>query len=146
MIIYFVDSSAPVKRYRLEPGSTRLSTLLNAADRIVISRLTVIEVSAALVRRSRQAKAPREDLQSALDLLDADTMNSLDLLEMDEPVPTHALAATRQYGLRGADAIQFAAAMVAQHQFSEPLTFVSCDDELNAAAEGWQVENPSLQP
>lgn len=148
MTIYFVDSSALVKRYRVEPGSTWLSTLLNAADQIVISRLTVIEVSAALVRRSGRSKDLPEDLKTALDLLDFETRNSFDVPELDEPVPTHALAATRQYGLRGADAIQFAAAMVAQSQVAEHLTFISCDDELNtaAAAERWQVENPNLHP
>src|SRR5581483_11937569 len=33
--------------------------------------------------------------------------------ELDEPIPTHAPAATRQYGLRGADATRFDAAVVA---------------------------------
>ena len=148
MTAYFVDSSALVKRYRVEPGSPWLSTVLKSADQIIISRLTLIEVSAALVRRSRQSKAPAEDLKIALDLLDFETRNSFDVLELDEPVPTHALAATRQYGLRGADAIQFAAAMIAQRQVSEKLMFMSCDDELNAAvaAERWQVENPNMHP
>jgi uncharacterized protein len=143
---YFVDSSALVKRYRVEPGSVRLSALLKSADRIIISRLTVIEVSAALVRRSRQAKAPPEDLRTALNLLDFEAGNTFDVLELDEPVPTHALAATRQYGLRGADAVQFAAAIVARRRMSNQITFVSCDDELNTAAtvEAWPVENPSL--
>jgi predicted nucleic acid-binding protein len=147
MTNYFVDSSALAKRYRVEPGSIRLSALLRTADQIFISRLTVIEVSAALVRRARQAKAP-EDLKIALDLLDFEVGNTFDVLELDEPVPTHALAATRQYGLRGADAIQFAAAIVARRRKSNQVTFVSCDDELNAAAaaEGWQVENPNLHP
>jgi uncharacterized protein len=148
MTNYFVDSSALVKRYRVEPGSIRLSALLKAADQIFISRLTVIEVSAALVRRAKQAKAPPEDLKIAIDLLDFEVRNTFDVLELDEPVPTHALAATRQYGLRGADAVQFAAGIVARRRKSNQIIFVSCDDELNTAAsrEGWQVENLGLQP
>lgn len=48
---YSVDSSALVERYRIEPGSQGLLELLKIADQLLVSRLAVVEVSAALVRR-----------------------------------------------------------------------------------------------
>jgi predicted nucleic acid-binding protein len=148
MTCHFADSSALVKRYRKEVGSDRLSKLLKSADLIVISRLTIIEVSAAIVRRSRGAGAPQEDLKIALSLLDADTEGLFDIIEFDEPVPTLAVAATRKHGLKGGDSIQLAAALLTRRRTPNlQITFVSCDKELNAAAvaEGLAVENPELQ-
>jgi predicted nucleic acid-binding protein len=147
MPIYFIDSSALVKRYRNEPGSQRLANLLESdTNLLVVSRLGIIEVSAALVRRSRHAKTPAEDLRATLSLLDSEA-EFFDIIELDEPIPTLALRVTRKHGLRGADSIQLGAALLAQDRMSNrQIVLVSSDLELNTAAiaEGLAVENPEM--
>jgi predicted nucleic acid-binding protein len=144
---YFIDSSAPVKRYRIEKGSQRLSELLKIADQVLISRLTIVEVSATIVRRSKQAGAPQQDLRATLSFLDADIEDVFDVVELNKPLLELAVASTRKHALRGADAIQLASAMLTRrHMPNVQLALIACDLELNAAAvaEGLQVENPNL--
>jgi uncharacterized protein len=101
MPIYFIDSSALVKRYRNEPGSNRVSALMKAADRLLISRLTIVEVSSALVRRARRSNSSAEDLDAALAIFDAHLEESFELVELDVPVMEDAVLVSRKHGLRG---------------------------------------------
>jgi predicted nucleic acid-binding protein len=146
---FFIDSSALVKRYRNEGGSQRVAKLLAGANRPLIARLTAVEVSSALVRRARATGLSAETLRIAIEALDADLRDSIDLIELDDLVMEHAVAMTRKYGLRGADAIQLACLILAYRQMPDlQLVLLSADDELNAAAvaEGFSVENPNLHP
>jgi predicted nucleic acid-binding protein len=63
---YFLDSSALVKRYQYEVGSDRLADILVDADRLAVSRLAQLEVSAAIVRRARDSNASAVDLDATL--------------------------------------------------------------------------------
>lgn len=149
MPIYFVDSSALVKRYRSEPGSRYLAYLLDNAPRLIASRLTKVEVTAALVRRARGSNQPIEILHGALAALETELRNSFELIELDDPLMEQAAALARKYALRGADAVQLACLLLARRDDpNNELLLVSADDELNAAAkaEGMQVENPNLHP
>ncbi len=76
---------------------------------------------------------------------DEELSRSFDVVELDEPVMEQALAMVREHGLRGADAIQLACAVLTRGDVPE-LILLSSDAELNAAAnaEGLQVENPNL--
>jgi predicted nucleic acid-binding protein len=74
---YFFDSSALVKRYRREAGSDRVNELLDSADRIIVARLTQLEVSAALVRRGVAAHLAPETLALTLAAFDLDLAQSL---------------------------------------------------------------------
>jgi predicted nucleic acid-binding protein len=146
MAIYFADSSALVKRYRKEVGSERISELLESAEQVLISRLTVVEVSAALVRRARATKAAEENLQVALASFDRDLTKSLDIIELDEPLMEYAMKLARRRGLRGADAIQLSAALLANLDAPDMRLSLLCSDgELNVAAcaEGLAVLDPT---
>jgi hypothetical protein len=149
MPTFFVDSSALVKRYRNEEGSPRVSELLEGAERLLAARLTVVEISSALIRRARVSRMPAEQLRSVIATIDRDFRESFDLIELDEPVMELAVAMARKHGLRGADAIQLACVVLAQNDTPDAqIVLLSSDDELNAAAsvEGLQVENPNLHP
>jgi hypothetical protein len=145
-----VDSSALVKRYQYEDGSVRLNGLIENAEQLLIARLTVVEVSSALVRRARSTRLLGHDLASTLADFDLDVKESFRIVELDAPAITTAVGLSRRYGLRGADAIQLACALLAYRSQPIPPQFylVSADEELNAAAlaEGLHVENPNLHP
>jgi predicted nucleic acid-binding protein len=146
----FVDSSALVKRYQDEEGSARLNGLMENAKHLLIARLTVVEVSSALVRRARSTRLLGHDLASTLADFDLDVRESFEIVELHEPVMIAAVGMSRKHGLRGADAIQLACALLAfqSEPFPREFYLISADDELNAAAaaEGLQVENPNLYP
>ncbi len=150
MSICFIDSSALVKRYRHEVGSNRLSALMKATDQMLIARLTIVEVSSALVRRAQESKTSGDDFGIALDIFDAEVDDSFDVVELERQVIDGAVHMARKHALRGADAIQLACALLSRAELPGPPDFylVSADDELNAAAaaEGLRVENPNLHP
>jgi hypothetical protein len=146
MTTYFVDSSALIKRYRQEGGSRQVSELLESADKLLIARLAIVEVSSALVRRARATNLSVEQLAAILATFDDELRRSFDVVELDAPVMAHAVVLARKHGLRGADAIQLTCALMARNEARDPkFALVSCDEELNAAsaAEGLQVENPN---
>jgi predicted nucleic acid-binding protein len=144
----FVDSSALVKRYRIEAGSERVVTLLKVADRLYMSRLAQVEVAAAIFRRGRGAGAPMLDLESALERFHRDMQISFEVIELEAIVVERAVAMVHKHGLRAADAIQLACATIAVQELPEhDLTFVASDHELNTAAlaEGLIVVDPVQQ-
>jgi len=147
---HFFDSSALLKRYRDEAGSRRVVELMAISDRSVVSRLAQVEVTAALVRRARQSTELTRSLGSVLAALDDDMRRDFRVVEFSEPLIGRAVDLVRARGLRAADAIQLAAALVSRPDPPPAGGFyiVSADDELNAAAvaEGLLVENPNLHP
>jgi predicted nucleic acid-binding protein len=85
----------------------------------------------------------------AIATFDGDLRESFDIVELDEPVMERATVMARTHGLRGADAVQLACAVLARSAMpSTELVLLSCDAELNAAAtaEGLPVEDPNPHP
>jgi uncharacterized protein len=149
MAIYFADSSALLKRYRNETGSAHVLDVLESAERLFVSRLAAVEVSAALTRRAKTTKMPREDLIATLSLLDADLAGSIEITEVERRIMDQAVNVTRTHGLKGADSIQLASALFVRREVVRgEIILLSSDLELNASAmeEGMSVENPDLHP
>lgn len=143
---YFFDSSALVKRYRSEAGSQSVNDLLDAATRIFAARLTQVEVTAALVRRSVAANLSPQTLQLTLSVFDRDLVQSFEIVELELPVFQLGIELTRKHRLRAADALQLACALFAADEIpNRALTVVGSDLELNAAAlaEGLTVIDPT---
>jgi uncharacterized protein len=146
MAALFLDSSALVKRYQNEAGSSRVTLQMQGAEQLLIARLAVVEVSSALVRRAKATGLSAGDLAKVLADLDRDVTESMAVVELDALAMTAAIVLARKHGLRGADAIQLACAMGARRDvLPAEFTLLSSDDELNAAAasEGLRVENPT---
>jgi uncharacterized protein len=58
--VYFLDSSALVKRYVAEVGTSWIQRLADptSRNRLVIARITQVEVAGALARREREGFLP----------------------------------------------------------------------------------------
>jgi predicted nucleic acid-binding protein len=149
---YFLDSSALVKRYVLEPGTTWVRGLMlpGAGHDLFVARVTGAEVVAALLRH--QPPLAADDLARALAHFQRDFRKRLQCLSIDRHLVAQAMLLAARHRLRGYDAIQLAAAVVARGRTTEQAllepVFVSADDELNHAAsdEGFPVDNPNSHP
>jgi predicted nucleic acid-binding protein len=120
--------------------------LLDGSDPLAISRLALLEVSSAIVRRGRAAGISEQDLNTVLAELDREVSQSFDLVELTISIMARALELTRQHALRRADAIQLASAISASEANPlQELNFVRNDQELNAAAmaEGFSIIDPT---
>jgi hypothetical protein len=150
MTIYYLDSSAVVKRYAAEAGSEAIRAICtDAKNALFLSKLSLVEVSSAFARRARGGGISDEDRQSYLDLFIGDCARDYALIPADRRAINRAVGLAQAYALRGYDALQLACALVAGDLLraagAEPVQYLSADDELlaAAAAEGLTVANPS---
>ncbi len=154
MAVYFVDSSALVKRYISETGSTWVLSLFDPAlnNDILIAAITGVEIVAAITRRARSGSISAANAMAACNQFRSDLQSEYQVVEITERIITSAMALAETQGLRGYDAVQLAVgreinALCVANSLP-PVTFVAADNELNAAAasEGLLVENPNNYP
>lgn len=154
MAVYFVDSSALVKRYISETGSTWVLSLFDPTlnNDILIAAITGVEIVAAITRRARSGSISAADAMAVCNQFKSDLRSEYQVVEITERIITSAMALAETQGLRGYDAVQLAAgreinALCVANSLP-PVIFVSADNQLNAAvaSEGLIVENPNNYP
>ena len=150
MPVYYLDSSALVKRYVSDTGSAWVSELcLDPASAIFISELALVEVGSAFARRCHRGEITDADRRNYLDVFIYDCAESYHLIPAERPTVERGLDLTQRHFLRGYDALQLASALTAGAVLAvadlPALIFVSADEGLLAAAiaEGLEVENPN---
>ncbi|HEY9611612.1 type II toxin-antitoxin system VapC family toxin [Allocoleopsis sp.] len=154
MTDYFLDSSALVKRYINETGSTWVNSLFNPAldNEAFIAAITPVEIVAAITRRARGGTLTLTDATAACNFFRSDLLSSYQVVELTDGLISRAMTLAEGHGLRGYDAVQLAAAFevhaLCVANGLPVLTFVCADIELNAVAthEGLAVENPNNHP
>lgn len=142
-MILFLDTSALVKLYILEPGSERMRERVARADSMAVSVLAFAESHATFARRRR------EELLFATELEQIRAAFATDWEELVQvPVGAAVLkpvpSLCERYPLRGADAVQLASALLLREEGLE-VTFACSDGRLlgAAAAEGLAIFDPA---
>ena len=155
---YFLDASALVKAYSVEPGSERVKKMIRGAgfdppdNRVLASALIRPEAASALAKildgphaaRRGFGRLHRRSLPGALarDL----ATPGLVLAPADQHIES-AVELVWKHRVRGADAVHLATALAARRDLPahEEFYFVSSDVSLNsaAAAEGLEVIDPA---
>jgi uncharacterized protein len=154
MARYFFDASGIIKRYLTEVGSAWVQGLTDpaAAHEIFLTRLTRVEIVAAITRRSRGGPLPAAAAPALLAQFRHDAAHQYTILEVTPAVLADAERLAEIHGLRAYDAVQLAAAADLHRDRSAQglsrLTLISADQELNAAAlaEGLAVDDPNSHP
>jgi predicted nucleic acid-binding protein len=149
--VFFLDSSAVVKRYVRESGSGWVHSLFDPSENndIWIARVTPVEMIAAMARRARVERMPISVVESAYTLFRQDLRRDFQILGVDQPLVEQAMGLAERHALRGYDAMQLASACQVQSMTLAanlaPITLISADTELNQAAlaAGLLVEDPS---
>ncbi len=153
MAAFIFDASGIVKRYLTEIGSGWVQGLTdpNAAHEIFLTRLTRVEIVAAITRRGRGGPVAAA-VPAILAQFRHDAAHQYTILEIAPAVLADAERLAETYGLRAYDAVQRAATADLRRDRSthglSRLTLISADQELNATAiaEGIDVDDPNLHP
>jgi len=153
-VVFFLDSSALVKRYVVETGSAWARGVADATagNRIYVTSITGVEIVSALARRGRGGSILASDAASAIAAFRADLTRDYDQIQVTSIVLARAMNLAETRYLRGYDAVQLAAAVEVNAQRLAAglpaLIFVSADAALNAAAtaEGLSVDDPNAHP
>lgn len=151
MAIYFLDSSAVVKRYVPEKGSAWVIGITDpgSGHLLYAARITGAEVVSAVTRRQRRGQITAPDAVVTLAAFRRDFPSGYLVIEIAASVVARAMDLAERHGLRGYDAVQLAAALELRDQcrasgLLDPLV-ISSDAELNTAAlaEGLSVDDPN---
>ena len=154
MMVYFIDSSALVKRYVREIGTSwvRRLTRQSASKPIYLARITVVEVTSAIARRRKGGTVLPPRASSMLSRFRKHLAGRYTVMEITPVLLADAAKLANTHALRAYDAVQLAAAMVLNaHGVVIGLggvVLVSSDIDLNRAAvsEGLMVEDPNSHP
>lgn len=154
MAIYFIDSSALVKRYISETGSAWVLGLFDPTlnNEVFIAVITSVEIIAAITRRSRSGSISITDATITRNQFKRDLQKDYQIVEITENIINSGMVLSETYGLRGYDAIQLAVGRAVNTiciaNGLPSITFVCADNELNAAvvSEGLMIENPNIHP
>jgi predicted nucleic acid-binding protein len=151
---YFLDSSALVKRYVPETGSTWIQAIADAVtgNLLIISRITWVEVLSVLARWQREGSLSATDVHLIIQRFRYDLNNQYQVVELDLTVTENAGQLVNQYPLRAYDAVQLASVLRIQAAFatatSTSLVFLTADDRLLTIAQtaGLLTDNPHHHP
>jgi len=132
MIVYLV-SSALVKRYVAEPGSSEVNEAISRADLIGTALISRAEVAAALAKGVRMDALTPEDAWASLQLF-REEWSDLVQVQVTEMLITRADTFAWEHDLRGYDAVHLAAASLWQDAMNAQVTLSTFDRRLWAAA------------
>ena len=151
MSVYYVDSSALVKRYCRETGSLWVRHLADPeqGNGIFTAHITGIEVVAAIARKARMGEMSESDATTAIRTFRHHFQTQYQIVLMTLEIVDRAMELAEKRRLRGYDAAQLASALVVHAELvasgvSEPI-FICADTNLNevAQAENLSVQNPN---
>jgi uncharacterized protein len=129
-VILYADTSALVKRYVREVGSTEAVTWLRGAEFIGANVITRAEMAAVFSRLHRAGLAGTLELQIEFHRDWAGFIR----LAVEERLVANAEHLAWRYGLRGYEAVHLASVLVWQGDLGEPVTLATYDRRLWEAA------------
>lgn len=154
MAVYFLDSSAIIKAYVSEKGSTWVNNLVDPtnSNKIYLAHITSVEVVSAISRGARGHGISVSDASLAISSFLSDFTNVYNIFAIEQIIINRAISLTQKHFLRGYDAVQLAVACELHDSRAKAkastITFISSDIALNSAAmaEGLLVDDPNSHP
>jgi predicted nucleic acid-binding protein len=142
----YLDSSALVKRYLVEPGASEVIRVIADADKVGTVAISRAEVVAALAKATRFGTLLREEAESVRHLFQTEWRHLSRFRVTDLLVDLSCDLAWR-HGLRGYDSVQLAAASLWQEAMDAPVVMVTFDVHLwNTAARVGLEQSPQNLP
>jgi len=129
----YLDSSALVKRYLVETGSSEVVRMMAEAKRKGTVAISRAEVIAALAKAVRMGALTQEEAESAREVFQRE-WRRLGRFRITDLVLEMACDLAWKLGLRGYDSVQLAAAALWQATDNEPVVMITFDGRLWEAA------------
>lgn len=133
-MILYLDTSALVKKYITEAGSSVVREAIGGSELAGLSTIVRAETSAALAKSVRMGNITREEGLAALQLFRSEWASMIHI-QASENVIARADSMAWEYHLRGYDAIHLASAIVWQESLGRPVTMAVFDQKLWTVAE-----------
>jgi predicted nucleic acid-binding protein len=128
----YLDTSALIKRFVLEPGSDAVSRLV-AREMVATATIAYVEVHAALMRASRDGRLTASQYALTARQFERE-WPAYAHVELRDDVLRLARDMVRRHPLRGYDAVHLASAATVRRGLDEEVVFVAADARLLTAA------------
>ena len=133
-MILYLDSSAIVKKYVSEPGSSEMESAIEQAEAIGTNTVSRAEVVAALRKAVRVNLIAEKDGETAVRSFNK-RWRDLVRTRVTERVVRHAAGLAWNHELRGYDSVQLASAAAWQQALGRRVTLATFDLQLWEAAQ-----------
>jgi uncharacterized protein len=148
--LYFLDSSALIKRYVREDGSAWIKNITNPAalNPLMVARITWVEVLSGFARLQREGIFTTTVLADTINDFYYDWDIQYQVVELDWSLTQVAGQLVQKHPLRAYDSVQLATALKLQATFARftnvQFVFVSADRRLLTVAQavGLLIDNP----
>lgn len=112
MATYYIDTSALIKCYTVESGTSWMVNLIDSVHNhdLYVVRITGPEMIAAFSRKVRRKELSQTKANRLATTFREDWQNRYEILEVSVAVVERAMRLAAQYPLRGYDAVHLAAA------------------------------------
>jgi uncharacterized protein len=132
-VILYLDTSAVVKLYAIEPGGTKTHWLVSAASLVVSSLITYVETRSALARKYHSGEIVVAAFETAKAEFEAD-WRIFSKIAPDSAIVRRAGDLAEQFRLRAYDSVHLATAELVFLETRAELRFACFDAALNRAA------------
>jgi predicted nucleic acid-binding protein len=132
-MILYVDTSALVKKYFSEAGSSKVIKQWKKSGAIATSSIAYAETMASFHRKKREANIRHEVFHTLVDSFQRD-WESLFCVQVNDDLNDMIDKVLSHHPLRGLDAIHLASALTLQEAAPEQLVFACFDKTLVQAA------------
>ena len=133
-MIIFMDSSALIKRYIEESGSNEVNSILEKADDVIVSPVTLIEMNSAFRRRYSENNISKSDYEYLKEMIENESKDFSKII-FDSSLENKAIYLINKYQIRTLDSIQLASAII-----SESHLLVTSDKKLAHCAKSEEIE------
>lgn len=128
-MILYLDASAAIKRYVIEPGTAEVHQAIEASSLVGTGLISRAEIAAALAKARRMGVLLPDEAEAALEAFRAEWPDFV-RIQITETLVARADSLAWQHGLRGYDAVHLASALVWQEGMDEPVTMATFDRRL----------------
>lgn len=139
----YFDTSALIKRFATEKGSSLVNKLVDRGGPPATAKVAYAEVYAGLARKWREGGLTAESYQKTCRQFERDWAAYV-RVELQDEVLTLVRELIQRHPLRAYDAVHLASALVLQRHLDETITFIGADSRLLYAARAEQLD--SLNP
>lgn len=134
----YFDTSALIKRFVTEKGSSLINSLLTRQGVAATAKIAYAEVHAGLARKRREGHLSQTHYALVCRQFESDWPGYIQV-ELRDDILVLARDLIQRHPLRGFDAIHLASALSLQTGLGEEITFVVADERLLLAAQAEQL-------
>ena len=140
----YLDSSALIKRFVTEKGSSLVQSLLQQPEGVATAKIAYAEIFAGLARKLREGHIPKPLHALACRQFEKD-WTAYFRVELQDAVLFLARDLVQRHLLRGFDAVHLASALSLKTGLGEGVTFAAADARLLRAAEAENLDTLNVE-